>query len=114
MPDSGSQTPVITADILKLGDFHVIARTISIIENAMPGADDLLKSISHKHVPVIGITGPPGAGKSTLVDALITEFTSDGGKLAILCVDPSSSFHSGALLGDRIRMNQWYNNPLVF
>ena len=48
------------------------------------------------------------------MDALIKQFTGDGKKLAILCVDPSSSFHSGALLGDRIRMNRWYNNPLVF
>src|SRR5450432_4024292 len=64
--------------------------------------------MQHKHVPVIGVTGPPGAGKSTVVDALIKQFTGDGKKLAILCVDPSSSFHSGAILGDRIRMNHWF------
>jgi LAO/AO transport system kinase len=110
----GDHKPAITADILNNGDFHIVARAISIVENAQPGADKLLKSIQHKHVPIIGITGPPGAGKSTIVDALIKQFTNDGQKLAILCVDPSSSFHSGALLGDRIRMNRWYNNPLVF
>jgi LAO/AO transport system kinase len=114
MPDFGDHKPAITADVLSHGDFHTVARAISIVENAQPGADELLKSIQHKHVPVIGITGPPGAGKSTLVDALIKQFTNEGKKLAILCVDPSSSFHSGALLGDRIRMNRWYNNPLVF
>jgi LAO/AO transport system kinase len=110
----GDHKPAITADILNNGDFHIVARAISMVENAQPGADKLLKSIQHKHVPIIGITGPPGAGKSTMVDALIKQFTNDGQKLAILCVDPSSSFHSGALLGDRIRMNRWYNNPLVF
>jgi len=92
----------------------MLARAISMVENSSPGADDLLKSLQHKHIPVIGITGPPGAGKSTLVDALTRQFTEAGKKLAILCVDPSSSFHSGAFLGDRIRMNRWYNNPQVF
>ncbi len=104
----------ITADALSKGEFHVVARAISLVENSVEGAEDFLKTLPHKHVPVIGITGPPGAGKSTLVDALIKQFTAEGKKLAILCVDPSSSFHSGALLGDRIRMNRWYNNPRVF
>jgi len=114
MPIPGDNTFAITAESLRQGDFQVVARAISAVENSKPGADELLKSIQHKHAPVIGITGPPGAGKSTLVDALIREFTGDRKKLAVLCVDPSSSFHSGALLGDRIRMNQWYNNPLVY
>jgi LAO/AO transport system kinase len=114
MPIPGDNTFVITAESLREGDFQVVARAISAVENSKPGADELLKNIQHKHAPVIGITGPPGAGKSTLVDALIRQFTGDRKKLAVLCVDPSSSFHSGALLGDRIRMNQWYNNPLVY
>jgi LAO/AO transport system kinase len=114
MQNRGAQKLLITADMLSRGDFHVVARAISLVENSGPGAEILLKSLRHKHTPVIGITGPPGAGKSTLTDALIKQFTSEGKKLAILCVDPSSSFHSGALLGDRIRMNRWYNDPRVF
>jgi LAO/AO transport system kinase len=114
MPAARDQKLAITADTLKNGDFHVVARAISLVENSSPGAEDLLKSLQHIHVPLIGITGPPGAGKSTLADALIKQFTSDGKKLAVLCVDPTSSFHSGAILGDRIRMNRWYNDPAVF
>jgi LAO/AO transport system kinase len=114
MSIKGDQKPAITSDALKNGDFHMVARAISLVENSNPGADELLKSMQYKHVPVIGVTGPPGAGKSTLVDALIRQFTGDKKKLAILCVDPSSSFHSGAILGDRIRMNRWFNDPHIF
>lgn len=63
---------------------------------------------------ITGITGPPGAGKSTLVDALIGAMVAQGKKVGVLCVDPSSPFNLGALLGDRIRMSEWYEHPGVF
>ncbi|MDP4128569.1 MAG: methylmalonyl Co-A mutase-associated GTPase MeaB [Bacteroidota bacterium] len=100
--------------LIRRGDFRSIARAITVIENTMPGSDALLQNLGNRHAPVIGVTGPPGAGKSTLVDALAKQWVDHDKKLAILCVDPSSAFHSGALLGDRIRMNRWYNHPQVY
>jgi LAO/AO transport system kinase len=97
------------------GDQHSLARTISLIENEFPGYDEFLKKLGNSSgAKIIGITGPPGAGKSTLADALIGEWTETGKKVAVICVDPSSPFHFGALLGDRLRMNRWYNHPSVF
>jgi LAO/AO transport system kinase len=99
---------------LKKGDHKALARLLSFIENEQAGYEELLASLPVGTTPVIGITGPPGAGKSTLVDALISTWTGKGKKVAVLCVDPSSPFHQGALLGDRIRMNNWYNHPDVY
>jgi LAO/AO transport system kinase len=95
-------------------DTKALARIISLVENEVTGYEKLLEELPHNHVPVIGITGPPGAGKSTLTDALIGECVKAGKKVAVLCVDPSSPFNMGALLGDRIRMSEWYTNPNVF
>ncbi len=100
-------------DIIK-GDFKTIARAISLIENEVPGYEELMVSLPQFKTPIIGITGPPGAGKSTLVDAIIGELVRKEKKVAVLCVDPSSPFNMGAVLGDRIRMSNWYNNPAVF
>ena len=99
----------------KDGDHKSMARCISFIENEVPGFEVLFaESNVEKSAPVIGITGPPGAGKSTLVDKLIGSYVNDGKRLAVICIDPSSPFNFGALLGDRIRMSEWYNHPAVF
>jgi LAO/AO transport system kinase len=103
-----------TIDELQQKNFRTIARCISGIENNAPGHDDLLQNLPSKNIPVIGITGPPGAGKSTLVNGLIREATGRGETIAVLCIDPASPFHRGALLGDRIRMSHWYNHPDVY
>jgi len=91
-----------------------LARGISLIENEQNGYDAMLRSLPASSTKIIGITGPPGAGKSTLVDALIGLLVENGKKVGVLCVDPSSPFNLGAVLGDRIRMSDWYTHPNVF
>jgi LAO/AO transport system kinase len=92
----------------------LLARAISQIENNTNNEQVLSNDMQPKAIPVIGITGPPGAGKSTLISKLIGALVEEGKKVAVLSVDPSSVIHNGALLGDRIRMREWYLNSLVY
>jgi LAO/AO transport system kinase len=99
----------------RTGDPRALARTLSFVENGADGYRELLAELQWPAgVHVTGITGPPGAGKSTLTDGLIGALVEEGNKVAVLCVDPSSPFNLGAVLGDRIRMSRWYTHPSVF
>lgn len=93
-----------------------LARAISLVENGSEGYEELLSAI-HPHVghaARVGITGPPGAGKSTLVERLIQAYREAGKTVAVVAVDPTSPFSGGALLGDRIRMESVTLDPGVF
>jgi len=101
--------------LLEQGDIKALSRIISLVENRKEGWNEFLSSLNlNSGAAIIGITGPPGAGKSTLTDKLVGKFAEQGKKTAVLCVDPSSPFKFGAVLGDRIRMNEWYDHSLVY
>jgi len=100
---------------IKDGNRQALARCISIVENEAEGWLDILQSLeTSTKVPVIGITGPPGAGKSTLISNLVGHYSAEGKKIAVLAVDPTSPFNHGSLLGDRLRMTLHFSNPDIF
>jgi LAO/AO transport system kinase len=94
--------------------YKSLARAISLVENHAEGYLSFLQQLPSGKALITGVTGAPGAGKSTLTDALIHQWVNQGKKVGVVCVDPSSPFHLGALLGDRIRMSAWYNHPNVY
>ena len=98
------------------GDRRAIARLLSVVENEEPGAADALRQLYPKTgtARVIGVTGPPGGGKSTLVNRLAGAYREQGSKVAVVAVDPSSPFTGGALLGDRIRMRERFLDEGLF
>jgi LAO/AO transport system kinase len=91
---------------LLAGKTAALARAISVVENARPGFERLLAEVHRVlgRARRVGITGPPGAGKSTLVERLVTAYRAAGLRVAVVAIDPTSPFTGGALLGDRIRM----------
>jgi len=96
-------------------NFRELARKISLVENESTGYEAILKSLHLSNTaPIIGITGPPGAGKSTLLNALLDIYQKKEKKIAIIAVDPTSPFNYGSLLGDRIRMAKFFNNPNIY
>ena len=103
---------------LRSGDVRALARAISTVENRAPGWSDLLKAVfPHSgKARVLGLTGPPGAGKSTLVDQLARFYRRDKDKrtVGIIAVDPTSPYTGGAILGDRIRMQEHFSDPGIY
>ncbi len=98
------------------GDQRALARLITLIENRAPERNAVIERIYEKtgQGHIIGITGPPGAGKSTLVNVLIGKYRAQGKRVAVLAIDPSSPFSGGAVLGDRVRMTDHYRDPGVY
>ena len=98
------------------GSVRSLAKLITLVENEMPGALEALQGLYHRtgHAYIVGITGPPGSGKSTLTDKITKELRKKGYTVGIIAVDPTSPFSGGALLGDRLRMQDITNDEGVF
>jgi LAO/AO transport system kinase len=93
-----------------------LARGISIVENRLPGWAELLKALFPQtgHARILGLTGAPGAGKSTLVDQLAKHYRKQNRTIGIIAVDPTSPYTGGAILGDRIRMQDHFSDPGIY
>jgi LAO/AO transport system kinase len=104
------------ASAVRAGDRRALARAISLVENSDPLAYELVADI-YPHTGrayAIGVTGPPGVGKSSLISAIVQHVRADGSSVGVVSVDPSSPFTQGALLGDRIRLADHFLDPEVF
>jgi LAO/AO transport system kinase len=104
------------AEQVRSGNVRALARAATIVENRRPESDEMLKELfpSTGRAVVIGITGSPGAGKSTLVTALTRLLRLEGKTVGVIAVDPTSPYSGGAILGDRIRMQDHHSDPGVF
>jgi len=116
MGDSTKQAEKPLAERVLAGEGRALARAISLVENRDPAGDELVAEL-YPHTGkarIIGLTGPPGVGKSTLIGALTASLREDGSEVGVLSVDPSSPFTQGAVLGDRIRLTDHFLDPGVF
>ena len=105
-----------TAELVASGNIRAAARLMRDIDDGMPGATEALKAIFPRtgRAYIIGITGAPGAGKSTLTDRLVAHYRALGKSVGVVAIDPTSPFSGGAILGDRIRMQDHATDPGVF
>ena len=101
---------------VRAGDRRALARAISLVEDGDPLAYPLVREVYPEtgRAAVVGVTGPPGVGKSSLVGALVAHIRADDRTVGVVSVDPSSPFSHGALLGDRIRLSDHFLDPGVF
>ena len=115
MTISGSDAPELVARA-HTGDPRALARLVSLIEDSSPRLRSVMKELAPLagHARVIGLTGSPGAGKSTVTSALVTAYRRQGLRVGVLAIDPTSPFTGGALLGDRIRMQDHATDRDVF
>lgn len=111
-----SPPPLSLSDRILAGDRRALARVLTYIENDDPVGEAALEKLFPRtgKAHLIGITGPPGGGKSTLVNEIIRAYRADGARIAVIAIDPSSPLTGGATLGDRIRMQEWHADPEVF
>jgi LAO/AO transport system kinase len=103
-------------DGIRNGDTRALARAITLVENGDPASYDIVRELYPQtgHAHAVGITGPPGVGKSSLIAALVTRVRALGRTVGVISVDPSSPFTQGALLGDRIRLTDHFLDPGVY
>jgi len=103
-------------DRLERRDERALARAMTLIERQDLAGEELLRELRPRtgSARVIGVTGSPGSGKSTLTDAVIAKYRAAGDSVGVVAIDPSSPFSGGAILGDRIRMMRWHDDPGVF
>jgi LAO/AO transport system kinase len=111
-----ARTAAELVDSLLEGDKRALARAISLVENDDPEGWALVREVYPRtgHAAIVGFTGPPGVGKSTLIGALTAKYRERDRQVAVLSIDPSSPFTKGALLGDRIRLTEHFLDPGVF
>ena len=116
MPDAASKPAGTLGERLLAGDRRALARGISLVENRDPEGDRLVAELfpNTGGARVVGITGPPGVGKSTLISTMTVELRKSDREVGVLSVDPSSPFTRGAVLGDRIRLSDHFLDPGVF